>query len=177
MPLSGMLHRARLCSHVGFPAPEVFGANAHEDAIQALIDRHGLIFLKPVFRGGVGKKGKAGLTGRACTLREPLTEKERLYFAEHYHGNTRGKTNGVTFEAGIAAEHEVYFSITGDTRFRAPTMTLTRGGAGRSTPTSPPGAAAATARTATRSPAPSSPSTRKAGPVWFRRRNPAANAG
>jgi len=35
----------------------------------------------------------------------------------------------VTFEAGVSAEHEVYFSISDDSRFRAPTMTLThRGG-------------------------------------------------
>jgi succinyl-CoA synthetase beta subunit len=35
----------------------------------------------------------------------------------------------VTYEAGIPAEREVYFAISEDTRFRAPTMTLThRGG-------------------------------------------------
>ena len=35
----------------------------------------------------------------------------------------------MTFEGGVPAEHEVYFSITDDTRFRAPTITLThRGG-------------------------------------------------
>lgn len=35
----------------------------------------------------------------------------------------------MTLEAGIPAEHEVYFAIADDTHFRAPTMTLThRGG-------------------------------------------------
>lgn len=129
MELNGLLHGAKLLGHVDFPTSEVLGPDASEDAIQSLIDRHGLIFIKPVFRGGVGKKGKAGLVGKARALKEALAEKERLYFCEHRHGNARAKANGVTFEAGIPAEHEVYFSITDNTTFRAPTMTLThRGG-------------------------------------------------
>jgi succinyl-CoA synthetase beta subunit len=129
MHLNGMLYGSRLLGHVDFPASEVHGPDAGEDAIQDLIARHGLIFVKPVFRGGVGKKGKAGLIGKARDLKTALAEKERLYFAEHRHGNAFAKANGVTFEAGIPAEHEVYFAITDDTHFRAPTMTLThRGG-------------------------------------------------
>jgi succinyl-CoA synthetase beta subunit len=129
MHLNGMLYGSRLLGHVDFPASEVLGPDAGEDAIQDLIARHGLIFVKPVFRGGVGKKGKAGLIGKARDLKTALAEKERLYFAEHRHGNAFAKANGVTFEAGIPAEHEVYFAITDDTHFRAPTMTLThRGG-------------------------------------------------
>lgn len=129
MQLNGMLYGARLLGHVGFPHSEVLGPDASEDEVQALIDRHKLIFVKPVFRGGVGKKGKAGLVGKATDLPTALAEKERLYFATHRHGNATAKANGVTFEAGIPAEHEVYFAITDDTRFRAPTMTLThRGG-------------------------------------------------
>jgi succinyl-CoA synthetase beta subunit len=124
-----MLHGAKLLRHVSFPSAEVLGPEATEDEIQGLINRHGLIFVKPIFRGGVGKKGKAGLIGKASDLRTALAEKERLYFAEHRHGNARAKANGVTFEAGVPAEHEVYFSINDDTRYRAPTMTLThRGG-------------------------------------------------
>ena len=34
----------------------------------------------------------------------------------------------MTFEAAVPAEHEVYFSLTDNTRFRAPTMTLTHHG-------------------------------------------------
>ncbi|TGQ04539.1 ATP citrate lyase citrate-binding domain-containing protein [Mesorhizobium sp. M2E.F.Ca.ET.219.01.1.1] len=129
MHLTGMLYGSRLLRHVDFPASEVLGPDASEDAIQDLIARHGLIFVKPVFRGGVGKKGKAGLIGKARDLKTALAEKERLYFAEHRHGNAFAKANGVTFEAGIPAEHEVYFATTDDTHFRAPTMTLThRGG-------------------------------------------------
>ncbi len=129
MNLTGMLHGARLLDHVGFPTSEILGPDASEDAIQDLIARHKLIFVKPLFRGGVGKKGKAGLIGRARTLKEALAEKERLYFAEHRHGNAYAKANGVTFEAGVPADHEVYFAISDDSRYRAPTMTLThRGG-------------------------------------------------
>ena len=86
------------------------------------------MFIKPVFKGGVGKKGKAGLLGRAKDLKTALKEKERLYFVEHRHGNQIAKANGVTFEGAVPAEHEVYFSITDSTRFRAPTMTLTHHG-------------------------------------------------
>ena len=81
-----------------------------------------------MFKGGVGKKGKSGLIGKASDLKTALPEKERLYFVEHRHGNARAKANGVTFEAGVPAEHEVYFAITDSTEFRAPTMTLTHMG-------------------------------------------------
>jgi succinyl-CoA synthetase beta subunit len=129
MLVTGMLHGSRLLRHVGFPTPEILGPDASEAAIQALIAKHKLVFVKPMFKGGVGKKGKAGLIGKATSLREALAEKERLYFAEHRHGNAVAKANGVTFEAGVPAEHEVYFSITDSTEYRAPTMTLThRGG-------------------------------------------------
>ena len=84
MNLNGLLYGARLLAHVDFPTSEVLGPDASEDAIQALIDRHGLIFIKPVFRGGIGKMGMAGLVGKARTLKEALAEKERLYFAEHH---------------------------------------------------------------------------------------------
>ncbi|MEO1092186.1 MAG: ATP-grasp domain-containing protein [Pseudomonadota bacterium] len=129
MLLTGMLYGSQLLRHVDFPTAEVLGPGASEDEIQGLLNRHGLIFVKPLFRGGVGKKGKAGLIGRARDLKTALAEKERLYFVEHRHGNAVAKANGVTFEAGIPADHEVYFAITDDTRYRAPTMTLThRGG-------------------------------------------------
>ncbi|HEY2929721.1 ATP citrate lyase citrate-binding domain-containing protein [Piscinibacter sp.] len=128
MQITGMLHGARLLEFAGFPATEVLGPDASEEAIKALIDKHGLIFIKPVFKGGIGKKGKAGLLGRARDLQTALAEKERLYFAEHQVGHVKAKANGVTFEAGVPAEHEVYFSISDSTHFRAPTMTLTHKG-------------------------------------------------
>jgi succinyl-CoA synthetase beta subunit len=128
MNITGMLHGARLLQLVGFPTAEVLGPDANDDQIQALIDRHKQVFIKPVFRGGVGKKGKAGLLGRVSDLKSALKEKERLYFAEHQHGNQFAKANGVTFEGGVPSEHEIYFSLTDSTEFRAPTMTLTHHG-------------------------------------------------
>src|SRR5258706_4968219 len=128
MNITGMLYGAPLLAHVEFPTSEVLGPGATEDEIQGLIDRHKLVFVKPLFKGGVGKKGKSGLIGKATDLRSALAEKERLYFVEHRHGNATAKANGVTFESGVPAQHEVYFAITDATEFRAPTMTLTHFG-------------------------------------------------
>jgi succinyl-CoA synthetase beta subunit len=128
MQITGMLYGSRLLQFVGFAAAEVLGPDASEEQIKALIERHGSIFIKPVFKGGVGKKGKAGLIGRATDLKTALVEKERLYFVEHRHGNQCAKANGVTFEGAVPSEHEVYFSITDATQYRAPTLTLTHHG-------------------------------------------------
>ena len=128
MNITGMLYGARLLRHVDFPASEVLGPGASDDEIKGHIDRHKLIFIKPLFKGGVGKKGKSGLIGKASDLKTALKEKERLYFAEHRHGNTTARANGVTFEGGVPSEHEIYFCITDSTVFRAPTMTLTHKG-------------------------------------------------
>jgi succinyl-CoA synthetase beta subunit len=128
MQVTGMLYGAKLLGHVDFPTATVLGPEASEAEIQDLIDRCGSIFIKPIFKGGVGKKGKAGLIGRASDLKTALAEKERLYFAEHRHGNAYAKAQGVTFEGAVPAEHEVYFSIADSTVFRAPTITLTHQG-------------------------------------------------
>ncbi|MEJ2539103.1 MAG: ATP citrate lyase citrate-binding domain-containing protein [Gemmatimonadota bacterium] len=129
MQLTGMRHGARLLSYVGFPHAEVLGPEAGDGEIRALIQRHGEIFIKPVFRGGIGKKGKAGLVGRARDLPTALREKERLYFVEHRAGDLHAKANGVTYEGAVPATHEVYFSLSDSTRFRAPVVTLShRGG-------------------------------------------------
>jgi succinyl-CoA synthetase beta subunit len=128
MQITGMLHGSKLLHFAGFPVPEILGPGASEGEIKSLIDRYGMVFVKPVFKGGIGKKGKAGLLGRASDLKTALKEKERLYFVEHRAGNVVAKANGVTFEAAVPADHEVYFSITDSTHFRAPTMTLTHKG-------------------------------------------------
>jgi succinyl-CoA synthetase beta subunit len=123
-----MLHGSKLLRFVNFPHPEVLGPEADEAEIKAMIERHGMVFVKPVFKGAVGKKGKAGLIGKASDLRTALRERERLFFAEHTHGNVTAKAQGVTFEAAVPADHEIYFSLSDSTRFRAPTMTLTHHG-------------------------------------------------
>jgi succinyl-CoA synthetase beta subunit len=128
MQVTGMLYGSKLLKFAGFPSAEVLPPDASEEQIKAFIAQHGSVFVKPVFKGGIGKKGKAGLLGRASDLKTALREKERLYFVEHRVGNQVAKANGVTFEAAVPAEHEVYFSISDSTHFRAPTMTLTHHG-------------------------------------------------
>jgi succinyl-CoA synthetase beta subunit len=119
---------AKLLRVVEFPTAEVLGPEASADQIKGLIERHGEVFIKPMFKGGVGKKGKAGLLGRAGDVGTAMKEKARLYFAEHFHNNTFSKAEGVTFEGAVPAEHEVYFSITDSTEYRAPIITITHHG-------------------------------------------------
>ncbi|KHD10886.1 carboxylate--amine ligase [Candidatus Thiomargarita nelsonii] len=128
MQITGMLWGSKLLNYVGFPTSEVLGAEAKTDQIKDMIDRWGTIFIKPIFKGGVGKKGKAGLIGKASDLATAMKEKERLYFVEHRHGNAFAKAEGVTFESAIPAQYEIYASISDNTRFRAPTLTITHHG-------------------------------------------------
>jgi succinyl-CoA synthetase beta subunit len=129
MNLAGMLYGTKLLKLVEFPTAEVLGPEASDSEIKALIDKCGEIFIKPNFRGGVGKKGKAGLVGKAKDLKTAIKEKERLFFVQHRHDNAVAKAQGVTYEGAVPADHEVYVSITDSTRYRAPTITLThRGG-------------------------------------------------
>jgi len=128
MQLTGMLWGRKLLDLVEYPHSEVRGPELTSDEIKEMIKKHGNIFIKPVFRGGVGKKGKSGLIGRVDNITDALKEKERLYFAEHKDGETVIKSEGVTYEGGVPATHEVYFSISESTVFRAPTMTITHHG-------------------------------------------------
>ncbi len=128
MQITGMLYGAKLLKYVGYPTSEVLGPLAENEEIRALLDKWGTVLVKPVFKGGIGKKGKAGLIGFVDNLPDALAEKERLYFAEHKHGNTSAKAEGVTFESAIPAKYEVYVSITDSTEFRAPTLTITHHG-------------------------------------------------
>ncbi|HLC18381.1 MAG TPA: ATP citrate lyase citrate-binding domain-containing protein [Thermodesulfobacteriota bacterium] len=128
MQLTGLLWGSKLLSKVEFPHAEILGPEASTDEIKDLIARHGSVFIKPIFKGGVGKKGKSGLIGRASDITSALKEKERLYFIEHVHGTSCAKADGVTFEGAVPAEHEVYFSIADSTVYRAPTMTISHCG-------------------------------------------------
>ncbi len=128
MQITGMYWGSKLLKYVEFPTSEVLGPEATNDQIKGLIERHGEVFIKPMFKGGVGKKGKSGLLGRAKDISTAMNEKARLYFAEHFHNNTYSKAEGVTFEGAVPAECEVYFSITDSTEFRAPMITITHHG-------------------------------------------------
>ena len=126
MQLTGLLWGRKLLKRVEFPCAEILGPEASVDEIKDLIKRKGQVFIKPIFKGGVGKKGKSGLIGKATDIAAALKEKERLYFTTHPAGTS--KADGVTFEGGVPANHEVYFSISESTVFRAPTMTITHHG-------------------------------------------------
>jgi succinyl-CoA synthetase beta subunit len=128
MQITGMKWGVKLLKYVGFPTATVLGPEATKEEIQALIDKYGGVLVKPIFKGGVGKKGKAGLIGKATDILTAMKEKERLYFAEHRHGNQYAKSEGVTFEAFVKSEYEIYFSLTDHTLFRAPTVTITHHG-------------------------------------------------
>jgi succinyl-CoA synthetase beta subunit len=127
--LSGLRFGSRLLSLVDFPFAETLGPNATNDELQALLDRHGKIVVKPIFHGGVGKKGKAGLVRVVDDLRGALAAKKELYFATHRQGSRVVTANGVSFEAFVPSEIEIYFSIDASTAVRAPVFTISpRGG-------------------------------------------------
>ncbi len=128
MQITGLRWGEKLLKFVDFPCTEVLGLEATVDDIKKFIETKGEIFIKPIFRGGVGKKGKSGLIGRAKNIEDALKEKERLYFVEHQVGNTISKALGVTYEAAVPAEHEIYFSISDDTRYRTAAVTITHHG-------------------------------------------------
>ncbi|MBV8088788.1 MAG: carboxylate--amine ligase, partial [Alphaproteobacteria bacterium] len=48
MEVTGMLYGAKLLQFAGYPAAEVLGPGASEEDIKALIEKHGLVFVKPV---------------------------------------------------------------------------------------------------------------------------------
>jgi succinyl-CoA synthetase beta subunit len=124
MQLSGLKYGAKLLQLVEFPVAEFLTDGATHDEIQNLIDKYGKIVVKPSFSGGVGKKGKAGLVKIVDNLTDALAAKEQLYFATHKYGSKVVKASGVTFEAFIKAELEVYFSISSSTIYRKPIFTI-----------------------------------------------------
>ncbi|MEE8423349.1 MAG: ATP citrate lyase citrate-binding domain-containing protein [Thermodesulfobacteriota bacterium] len=128
MQLTGLQWGGKLLKYVGFPSTTVLGPEASVDDIKDLIEKCGEVFIKPIFKGGVGKKGKAGLIGRAKDIETALKEKERLYFVSHTVGNSIYKADGVTFEGAVPAKQEIYFAITESTVYRTTTMTITHHG-------------------------------------------------
>jgi len=97
MQLSGLRFGSRLLTLVDFPFAEILGGNATNDELQAFLDRHGKIVVKPVFYGGVGKKGKAGLVRVVETVHEAQAARKELHFATHRYGSKTVTANGVVF--------------------------------------------------------------------------------
>lgn len=128
MHIAGLLYGSKLLDLVGFEHPPILGPEAATGAIEAMIDRYGSVFVKPVFAAAVGKKGKANLVARAFDVQSALEAKVRLYFATHSVGNILTQASGVTFEACVPSDHEIYFSLSDSTKYRAPTATITHFG-------------------------------------------------
>ncbi len=120
MQLSGLRYGSRLFDLVEFPYAEVITGGANKEEIQHMLNKYGKLVVKPFFYGSVGKKGKAGLVKVVDNLVDALEAKRELYFAEH-KGN---RANGVTMEAFIEADLEVYFSITASSVHRKPIFTI-----------------------------------------------------
>ena len=118
----------KLLGHVDFPTSEALGPDASEDAIQdlwpAMADLHQAGVSRRRWPEGEGRADRQGDGPQDCAHREGAALLCRVPT-----GNADAKANCVTYEAGIPAEHEKDSAISDDTRFRAPTMTLThRGG-------------------------------------------------
>jgi succinyl-CoA synthetase beta subunit len=124
MQLSGLRFGSRLLSLVDFPVAEALGVEATDDELQAFLDKYRKAVVKPVFHGGVGKKGKAGLVRIVDSLPAALAAKRELYFATHRYGSKTITADGVTFEAFIPSEIEAYFSINASTARRCPVFTI-----------------------------------------------------
>jgi len=130
MQLTGMRYGRQLLETIGFPAAEVLTEDASHEEIAALIQKSPAkkVVVKPVFLGGVGKKGKAGLIHISSNIYEAQQAKRDLFFAKHTFGNHSVQANGVTFEEFIPSEYEIYVSIAMSTEHRAPVMILTHEG-------------------------------------------------
>lgn len=124
MQISGLKYGATLLDLVEFPYAPFLTADANKEQIRHLLTQHKKLVVKPFFAGGVGKKGKAGLVRIVDNLVDALQAKRDLYFATHQYGSRLVTANGVTFEAFIPSEVEVYFSITASTLHRKPIFTI-----------------------------------------------------
>ena len=129
MQITGMKYGYQLLRLVDFPVAEVLRASASLDEVSELIRRHhGRCVVKPIFLGGIGKKGKAGLVRIVSNAYDAMQAKKELYFAIHEQGNRQVQANGVTFEGFIPSDIEIYVSISASTEYRGPVLTLTTEG-------------------------------------------------
>jgi hypothetical protein len=58
MQLGGRLHGAKLLRFGTFPVPGVLGPDAAGAELEAMLDRHGMVFVKPTFKGAIGKRAR-----------------------------------------------------------------------------------------------------------------------
>jgi succinyl-CoA synthetase beta subunit len=124
MQMAGLKYGAKLLELVDFPVARSLDADAGIDSLQKMLDVSKKVVVKPVFFGGVGKKGKAGLIRFVDTLTDAMKAKEDLYFSTHTWGTKTVRANGVIFEEFVPSDIEIYFSISTSTRLRKPIFTI-----------------------------------------------------
>ena len=128
MQITGMKYGAPLIKMANFPLPDILDSDATLDEVEQLIKKRDRCVVKPVFYGGVGKKGKAGLVKIVSSAVEAMEAKKKLFFAEHFFHNQVTHANGVTFEEYIPSSYEIYFSLSVSTVTRKVNFTLTHNG-------------------------------------------------
>lgn len=128
MRITGMKYGKQVLKLAGFPIPVILDADATLEEIETLLDKRGKVVVKPVFFGGIGKKGKAGLIRIASTATEALQAKRDLFFAKHTFHSEIAIANGVTFEEFIPSDYEIYFNLSVSTITRRVNFVLTHHG-------------------------------------------------
>jgi len=128
MQITGMKYGAQILSLAEFPTPQILDSNTTLEQVESLINKRGKVVVKPVFNGGVGKKGKAGLIKIVSNASEAMEAKHQLYFAKHVFHNQEIQACGVTFEEFIPSEYEIYFNLNTSTSSRRASFTLTHNG-------------------------------------------------
>ncbi len=128
MQITGMKYGKQILDIAKFPTPKVLDANATLEEVERLMSKEGKCVIKPVFYGGVGKKGKAGLVKIADSPIDAMAAKRKLYFAQHLFHDKVIQANGVTFEEFIPASYEIYFNLHVSTKTRKVNFTLTHHG-------------------------------------------------
>lgn len=125
MQITGLKYGRRILELVEFPVAQTLTEEASMEEVAKLLDAHGgKCVVKPFFMGGVGKKGKAGLVKIVNNVFEAMEAKKELYFAKHTTGGHTVQANGVSFEAYIPSDVEIYVSITASTEARQSVMLL-----------------------------------------------------
>ncbi len=128
MQITGMKYGKQILDTAKFPTPMILDADATLEEVEQLMSKEGKCVVKPVFYGGVGKKGKAGLVKIVDSPIEAMAAKRKLYFAQHLFHDRVIQANGVTFEEFIPASYEIYFNLHVSTKTRKVNFTLTHHG-------------------------------------------------
>ncbi len=128
MQVTGMRYGKQILDLADFPTPKVLFENATLEELDKMMKEQGKCVVKPIFYGGVGKKGKAGLVQIANSATDAFSAKRKLYFAQHFFHNRLIQANGVTFEEFIPSSYEIYFNLSVSTITRKVNFTLTHHG-------------------------------------------------